>query len=334
MYHQFFGFESKPFSLAACPRHLYLSKSHKAALTALKYGLVDRSGIILMTGEIGAGKTTLMRYLLDKVRNLNGLSVIEIPNTTLLEDTLVKASLQELGVELEGNEPSATQVKILNEYLLRQHKLDKRVLLVLDEAQSLPDRALQEIRMLSNMQCGDDILLQILLIGQSELRARIMERQKTYLAQRIAVSCHLNPLEPQETRAYIKHRLAEAGHASPDTLFSPDAVKLIHETSGGIPRVINIICNLALIYAFADETTTISVQTIREVIKDRQESGLPLDEHTRDSQTVSGALSEHQNDLASLQKRVAQLESHIQKISRILSEFRAAGALKRRPDGN
>lgn len=327
MYNHFFGLIEKPFSLAASPRYLYLGKSHKSALTFLKYGLVDRSGIILMTGEIGAGKTTLTRYLLDKLKRLNALDVIEIPNTSLVEDTLVNAILHELNVELEGTETAAMQVRILNDYLQRQHKRDKRVLLVLDEAQSLPDSTLQEIRMLSNLQSGEDILLQILLIGQSELRRRIMERSKTYLAQRIAVSCHLASLEPAEARPYIEHRLSVAGHQDPSKLFSDEAVEMIHEASAGVPRVMNILCNLALIYAFADESKTIGATAIKEVIKDRMESGLPLYEKAN-ADFGKGAAAMGQDELAALQKRVGQLESHVRKLSRILSEYRVTSAAK------
>jgi general secretion pathway protein A len=321
MYNQFFGLAEKPFSLAASPRYLYLGKSHKAALTFLKYGLVDRSGIILMTGEIGAGKTTLTRYLLDKLRRLNALDVIEIPNTSLVEDTLVSAILQELGVQLEGTETSAMQVRILNEYLLRQQKRDKRVLLVLDEAQSLPDRTLEEIRMLSNLQSGEDILLQVLLIGQPELRRRIMERSKTYLAQRIAVSCHLTSLVISEAGPYIEHRLSVAGHQSPAGLFTDEAVTLIHEASAGVPRVMNILCNLALIYAFADEKTVIDGLIAQEIIKDKAKDGILL---TPSGKLISPEAPPQPEELSELRGRVARLEQTVRQLARQLTRQKAA----------
>jgi general secretion pathway protein A len=321
MYNQFFGFSEKPFALAASPKYLYLSKSHKAALTFLKYGLVDRSGLILMSGEVGAGKTTLCHYLLGKLKQLNALDVIEVPNTSLVEDTLVKAILQELNIQMEGEESSVTQVRILNEYLLRQQRRDKRVLLVLDEAQSLPDRTLEEIRMISNLQSGEDILLQMLLIGQNELRERIMEPSKTYLAQRIAVSCHLDSLGAAEARPYIEHRLAVAGHSDPPTLFTDEAVEAIHAAAGGVPRVMNILCNLSLIYAFADDKKTIDGRIAQEIIRDKAKDGILLSRSGK-------LLSQHtpaRQEMDDLRERVDRLENHVRKLTRLLSESRGQG---------
>jgi general secretion pathway protein A len=269
MYEAFFGLKEKPFGIVPNPDYLYFSPRYKEALTFLEYGLMDNVGAVLLTGEIGIGKTTLIRYAINNI--CSGIIAPVIYNTNLSPEQLIETILQSLKLPVEkGSKPN--NYERLNQFLLDQNEKDKRVLLTIDEVQNLPLETLEEVRMLSNLQTDSQMLLQVLLVGQPEFRTRIQQPELSHLAQRIAVNFHLEALEQAETLAYIRHRLAVAGRNN--SLFSEEALVQIFEASKGIPRNINLICDSALVYGFGYEMQTIGTDVIDQVLADKNKIGL------------------------------------------------------------
>ena len=269
MYEAFFGLKEKPFGIVPNTDYLYFSPSHKEALTFLEYGLMDNVGAILLTGDVGIGKTTLIRYVIKHY--CSDLVAPVIYNTNLTPEQLIETILQSLQLPAE-KDSKANNFERLNVYLLEQVEQKKRVLLTIDEAQNLPRDTLEEVRMLSNLQTESQMLLQVLLVGQPELRTRIQKPELSQLAQRIAVNFHLEPLGKDETLTYIQHRLAIAGRE--DGIFSEDALEQIYKASKGIPRNINLICDSALVYGFGYEMQTIDTDVIDQVLADKNKIGL------------------------------------------------------------
>jgi general secretion pathway protein A len=272
MYEEYFGFKEKPFNLAPDPDYLYLSRQHKNALSSLDFGLMDESGLMLFTGEIGTGKTTIIRHILRNIGDEFNVAVIF--NTNVTSDQLLGNILQEFGLNAE-NDTKASAIKSLNQFLIDLRSKGKRPLLIIDEGQSLSLDALEEIRLLSNLQDGSKMLLQIMLVGQPELKAKLRTPAMDSMAQRIAVNYHLKSFNREETGQYISHRLVTAG-GNPD-LVSVGAVNMIHTMTGGIPRSINILCHAALVYGFADEIPIIGTQVIDEIKADTGDSGFGVD---------------------------------------------------------
>lgn len=270
MYTKFYGFREKPFNIISDPSFLYMSAKHRMALTYLEYGFMDGIGFILLTGEIGTGKTTLIKQFLKQIGT--DIEVAVIFNTNVTADQLLEMILEEFELEVPAR-GKGRYLDVLNQFLINKHGLGRRVVLIVDEAQNLSQDALEEIRMLSNLQTDKALLLQILLVGQPALRTRLQHPSLAQLSQRIAVSYHLEPLNMEETNSYIAHRLKVAGAKSHE-LFKPEAVELIFKYSGGTPRTINILCDTALVYGYADEAAAIEGEVIEHVVRDRQEIGL------------------------------------------------------------
>ncbi|HNY66920.1 MAG TPA: XrtA-associated ATPase [Deltaproteobacteria bacterium] len=281
MYNSHYGFTTKPFQIVPNPDFLYLSHRYENALTYLEYGLMEKVGFILLTGEVGSGKTTLIKHLLRQIESQFEVAVVF--NTNVSPGELVGMILSEFELgPASGGKSGALDA--LNRFLIDCYAKDRRVLLIVDEAQNLSKEALEEIRMLSNLQADDQMLLQIILVGQPEIRERLKARDMTQLNQRISVAYHLPALTREETGAYIAHRLEKAG-GRPD-LFTTKAVDLIHKASGGIPRTINILCDSALVYGFADELQIIDTLVVEQVITDRDGMGLgmcPQEDKTPDA---------------------------------------------------
>ena len=284
MYESFYGLSTKPFHIVPNPAFLYLSPKHENALTYLEYGLLERLGFILLTGEIGTGKTTLIRYLLNKIEAEFETAVIF--NTNVTPDQLIDLILNEFELDVEGRS-KAHALDILYQFLIDRFAQRKRVLLIIDEAQNLSREALEEVRMLSNIQSDEQVLLQIMLVGQPQLRTALMRSELAQFNQRISVTYHLPALNRDETGAYIAFRLEKAG-GKPD-LFTPDAVDIIYRASGGIPRTINLLCDAGLVYGFADELTSIEAPVIEQVIRDRDGMGLVQDLEGEETADDAGA---------------------------------------------
>ncbi len=265
MYESFFGFKDKPFQLVPNPAYLYLSAKHKDALTHLEYGLMESIGFILLTGGIGTGKTTLIRRIINQFDA--DIDVANLFNTNVTPDQLIVSIVYAFGLRPSTN-GKAGNLERLYHYLIDKYAAQRRVLLIIDEAQNLSCEALEEIRMLSNLQSDDQILLQIMLVGQPELIAKLNQPRLAQLRQRIAVDFHLNALSPNETVGYIIHRLKTAG--APRGYFTLAAAKRIHEAARGIPRRINILCDRALAHGFADDLLKIDTNVIAGVLREER----------------------------------------------------------------
>ena len=261
MYEVFYGFTEKPFQINPDPNFLYLSPNHNHALQYLEYGIERNIGIILLTGEVGAGKTTLIKYLRQQVDQ--NFSIAIISNTHLSADQLISYILLELNVEPDSNS-KAQNLQLFKTYLKSLEEENHRVILIIDEAQNLPKDALEEIRMLSNFQADDHMPLQIFLVGQPELRNILNSPGMHQIRQRIAVNYHLDGLDEEETRNYIAYRLKKAGNKK--NPFTPEAINLIFQATSGIPRSINILCDSALLYGFAEEVETIDAFVVKSVL--------------------------------------------------------------------
>jgi general secretion pathway protein A len=251
MYESFYGFAEKPFSLSPDPKYLYRSESHANAFELLQYAIERREGFVVITGDIGTGKTTLCRALLDQTdpRTFTALLL----NPFLSEEDLLKAILQDLGVLSRGEERLATRqptkqelVNTLYDFLLSMVPLGARAVLIIDEAQNLPLPILEQIRILSNLETDKEKLLQIILVGQLNLMPLLRSEELRQLDQRVSIRYQLKPLNEEETGAYISHRLAIA-KAARDVVFTPAAISLVYRYSGGTPRLINLLCDRALL---------------------------------------------------------------------------------------
>ncbi len=264
MYEKFYGLAEKPFTLSPNPAYLYQSAGHRTALDHLEYALRNEHAFVLLTGGIGTGKTTLIRHLLHELPEDVVAAVIFNTNVTAYQ--LLKLILREY--EVVPDRDKAENLERLNERLVYLYGLGKKAMLVIDEAQNLATDALEEVRMLSNLQTDAEPLLQIVLVGQPELKTRIAEPSLAQLAQRITVNYHLGPLGEGETGRYIAHRLASAGAERTD-IFSPDGVAAVHELSGGVPRLINVICDAALLAGYADGLEHVDGGTVRTAARDR-----------------------------------------------------------------
>ncbi len=266
MYTSFFGLSDKPFSITPDPRYLYMSERHAEALAHLLYGINEAGGFIQLTGEVGTGKTTIVRTLLEQLPGHADVAVILNPRLTPLEFLL--AICQELGIFVRDEDEGSVKelVDILNTRLLAAHAKGRRVVVIVDEAQNLSPETLEQVRLLTNLETATQKLLQIILIGQPELRTLLERDDLRQLAQRITGRYHLDPLSREETGAYVKHRLKVAGATT--EIFSAAAMQEIHRHSRGIPRLINVICDRALLGGYTEDQHHITPKLVRRAAEE------------------------------------------------------------------
>jgi putative secretion ATPase (PEP-CTERM system associated) len=270
MYERFYHLRDRPFALSPDPDYLYPSRVHREALDYLRFGIEGHAGFVVITGEIGSGKTTLLQVLL---RNLDGqTTVIRLVNTLLTGRELLESMLLDLGME----NPPQTKPAMLRELarlLIEQRASGRRVVAVIDEAQNLSREALEELRMLSNLETEKSKLIQIVLVGQPDLRDALEDPTLEQLRQRVTVRYHIDPLDPPETSLYINHRLKRAAIGAP-LEFPSDVTSVVHARSGGVPRLINVICDAVLLCGYAEESHQIDLPLVRSAIDELESSSV------------------------------------------------------------
>jgi putative secretion ATPase (PEP-CTERM system associated) len=272
MYEAYYKLQAKPFQLSPDPRFFYSSRGHRRAMSYLIYGVHQGEGFIVITGEIGAGKTMLASTLANKLATGN-LVLAQVVSTQLKADDMVRMVAAAFGVPQDSSK--AVILSRVEQFLLVCHKHGKRALLIVDEAQNLPASSVEELRMLSNFVSAAKPLLQTFLLGQPEFRRTLQGPDMEQLRQRIIASCHLGPMDRAETEAYILHRLQTAGWEG-DPTFSEDAFDAIHHYTGGIPRKINILCDRLMLLGRLDEIHAFTANEVATVIAELpQESGPP-----------------------------------------------------------
>lgn len=270
MYLRFYGIEEKPFQILPDPDFMYMSQGHDNAYTHLEYSILENKGFVVVTGEIGSGKTTLINHFLKKVDQSIHIGLVSnpyVPSAQLMKLICRGFSLDVMGID------KSSMIEKFYEYLLKKYTENRRVVLIIDEAQNLTHKGLEEIRMLSNLDSEKQHLIQIILVGQPELRDRLRQKNMRQFTQRVTVHCHLDALKNDEVENYIKFRL-KAGGAARDDIFDGEAIESISAASGGIPRIINSICDTALVYGYAEDMQTITEELIKDVLRDRDASGI------------------------------------------------------------
>jgi type II secretory pathway predicted ATPase ExeA len=263
MYLTFYGLREKPFNATPDPKFLYMSPGHREALSQLVYGTQERKGFIVLTGKVGTGKTTLLHALCQR---LNGQCAISfVVNSGLRFDELLEYVLEDLGVTKAG-ESRAQRLMALNTFLIERERIGQNTVLIIDEAQNLDVATLEQVRLLSNFETPTSKLLQILLVGQPELKTHLNLPELRQLKQRVGLRCQIQPLTPEATRSYIRTRLRIAG-GQDLSLFSDAAIDRISNYSGGIPRLINIVCDHCLLFGYAEQQRRIDRQIVTRAIE-------------------------------------------------------------------
>ncbi|MEO8242354.1 MAG: AAA family ATPase [bacterium] len=285
-YADFFGFRERPFTLLPDPELLLWSTQYRQAFSVLEFGVISRSPITLLTGAIGCGKTTLLRELLTRLNDT--ITVGLISNAQGGRGALIQWVMNALGITFDHTAGYVHLFQSMQDFMIAEYAAGRRTLLIFDEAQNLSQESLEELRMLTNINTGKDEVVQLVLIGQPELRSMISHPGLQQLAQRIAVSYHLEPLDMETTGAFIMHRLRAVGGSGAE--FTEDARKLVHEVTRGVPRLINQFCDMALLYAWTQEIPQVTPTILSQVLTDniffaaqinaplfesRQESGPP-----------------------------------------------------------
>lgn len=318
MYEEYFGLSKKPFQLSPDARFFYPSVEHTKALSFLQYGLSQGDGFIVITGSVGTGKTTLVQALVNDL-DQSELSVATIVTSNLHEKDLLQMVANNFGVHV-GDSSKATLLKELEHNFIQQRKANRRVLLIVDEVQNLPDDSVEELRMLSNFQFDGRPLMQIFLLGQQEFRGTLLSQGFEQLRQRVIATYHLNPLSKEESTTYIEHRLTVAGWQG-HPQFSADAYAAIFRFCEGVPRRINNVCDRLLLYAFLEEISAIDadvVESVTEEIGTEFLDGKPIADPASDKRTAAEifdtpelpleSAARSMFDKADLQRRLGSLE--------------------------
>jgi len=321
VYEQFFGLDRKPFDLLPNPEMIYMSRSHKRVMTYLEYGIESLTGFILLTGDIGSGKTTLIRNVI----NLHGqnLKIAKVFNTRVDSSELLSLINADFGLETK-NKTRLQLIDDLNDFLIERFAQGGRSMIIIDECQNLSVETLEEVRLLSNLETNHEKLLQIVLVGQPELRTVLQNQELLQLRQRIGVNCHLHPLEPDELDKYIALRMEKAGNRNGATFFK-GAQREIYAATRGVPRLVNILCDYLLLDAFVESTRFIDAARSQRVIADLDFQAAywdaPEEKTPPPSQTGK-------DDVERTRKRLGRLllglESQLDSFEPFMGEMRAA----------
>jgi general secretion pathway protein A len=265
MYESFYGLRENPFNVTPDPQFIYLGEHHKEAMANLLYGVREKKGFIVITGEVGTGKTTLIHYLLDKMEGNNHTKTAFLFNPKLSVNDFIQYILKDLGVRVQGG-TKGEYLHNLHRYLLNAYRKDERVVLIVDEAHALNSELLEEIRLLSNLETSKSKLIQIVLVGQPELDKTLSQQGFRQLRQRINMRYYLPPLPERETKEYIEKRLRTAGALYP--IFTEKAIREVYQRSGGIPRLINILCDNSMLNGYACDRVIVNEKIVREAARD------------------------------------------------------------------
>ncbi|MEM6483722.1 MAG: AAA family ATPase [Pseudomonadota bacterium] len=268
MYEQHFDLRDKPFSLIPAADAVYFSPGHKAAFATLEFGLHEQVGLTLITGDVGSGKTTLVRHLMHRI-DYDELTLGLVSTTHRSFGTLLRWIVNAL--RIEGGS-KATLLQTIQDFLLAEYAAGRRTVIIVDEAQNLTLDELETLRLLTNINADDHQLLQLILVGQHQLREKFQDGRMGQLAQRVSAECTLGPLSAEETSRYIKHRLEQVG-GSP-AIFEPLALQAVYYFSAGLPRIINTLCDGAMVFAYAQQRRAIDLSTLLEVVKSKQIGGI------------------------------------------------------------
>ncbi len=312
MYEKFFNFDCKPFDLVPNPRFLFLSQSHRKAINYLRYGIQERAGFILFTGEVGSGKTTILRDLIHKIDP--DMVVSMVFNTRVDAQQLLGMINEDFGLDADGRD-KRTLLRDLNDFLIEQHSGNMRPIIIIDEAQNLCSEALEEIRLISNLETDNHKLVQIILVGQPELKVLINNPGLRQLRQRIGVNCHLNPLSREETEAYVYHRLEVAGNRNAVS-FHEDAFDVIYSYSKGIPRLINVFCDFILLAAYAEDTRDLTRELVEDVVGDvAWKENVAAPQETKTSEALENSVA------SEVLRKLSLIENNILKVSRATDDL-------------
>ena len=273
MYEEYFGFKELPFNVTPDPRFLYRSTSHRDALAYITYGIFQKKGFIAVTGEVGVGKTTVVKTFIDLFQL--SLEVVFVFTTKFPFDQLLYLVCNYFELEVEGQN-KAQMLLTLNKFLIEQYQKNRNTVLIIDEAQNLTPDVLEELRMLSNLETHDRKLIQIMLVGQPELETMLNLNEMRQLRQRIPGICRISILSREDLERYIEFRLEVAGNHNGGAVFTNDAMDEIYHYSGGTPRLINVLCDRALLIGFVSNTRTIDGRIVREGIRDLENKEAPV----------------------------------------------------------
>ena len=321
MYEEFYAMQEKPFDLLPDPDFLYMSSGHDSAYTHLRYAILENKGFVVISGDIGCGKTTLINYLLRQLPE--NLQVVVISHTDVNPELFFKLICRKFELKHEGLD-KGEMIAVFQEFLIASRQENKRVTLIIDEAQNLPDKTIEEIRMLSNLEAEKEHLVQIILVGQPELRQKLRQPHLEQFIQRVTVHYHLGKLGQDEVKEYIRHHLHVAGCPTYATLFSDEATAAIWKASQGIPRMINYICDMALVHGYADGLATIGEDIIEAVLTSRRESVLFNEDNSKEV-IVPRPMPEPSDsttapDITKLLHRISFLESMVNSLNTQLQE--------------